>query len=762
MKKLTILLTAICCGAILKAQSPTPLSGLFSVSESKKVQFAPGNLQYHCKDHTWRLADTQYEMLSVVFSEGADKYCDLYIWSSEINPYGVASTSNNDEFVDWGAVIGEGWYTFSESEIEYLIKNRANAVSLWARGKVNDIKGLILLPDNFGSTTLTTGTSSAYDDNSLSISEWENLEAAGAVFLPACDGQIGGYWASTARGADGAYYLFFYGTFCGTNYWTSTKQNYPVRLVKEYKVTANDTIKVENESPAYTLFYKITSIEEGNRTVSLIPERSEEVDPYQVFPSGDIVIPDSVEDELGNKYAVTAIDARSFYRCYGVTSIVIPNTVKSIGAFAFCYTHITSITIPESVTEINAYIVDGTEITEFNIHRNITYINPEAFVVGTTTLTTFTCDPANSNYCVKDGFVYNKDMTQLVAVPKADYKVLELLPSVKRLSYKLFSNNAHVEKLILPEGFADLTDDLATQLVDTLVVRGHSIPALGDYFTLQYTTCLIVACDKVEDWRTHPRVEKQLPAAEYVVKTDLVGEFMDEITLPAVVNGTVTLTDTTDCNSVTAVATPAEGYEFVQWSDGVLDATRVFEVVSDTLLPVAEFALEDPLIITVPSELEGWYVGRYDGAPSSEELLFRLEYYIADDGLTGEDWTTEQCSTLEVSMAWQSGNASFPNGKVESMQFYGGGLTKSLYIAFMFVNNEHLEKGATWKIYAAPQKGSCTLTDEDLLYEGTFGQNPSTGLVDNQNEGEGCKVILNNQVIIIRNGVRYNALGQAE
>ncbi len=91
---------------------------------------------------------------------------------------------------------------------------------------------------------------------------------------------------------------------------------------------------------------------------------------------GEITIPAEI-----NGVPVTRIDWGAFYKCTGLTSINIPDSIIYLGtsAFADC-TGLTSINIPDSVTSIENGAFSGcTELTSINIPDSVTNIGIRAF-----------------------------------------------------------------------------------------------------------------------------------------------------------------------------------------------------------------------------------------------------------------------------------------------------------------------------------------------------------------------------------------------
>ncbi len=277
------LLCALCAGCERNTVSdPASVQtiGVFSVSSDKQVSFCKGNLQYTQSTARWSFAANQYDLLGTdnVCGEevetdavyGERKYgtaladrIDLFGWSSTgAAKWGAGvSTLNKDyagDFVDWGTNIGDGktFRTLSCDEWNYLLSERTDAADLQdlaciRKSETDYVNGLVLLPDDWScpkGIAFTGGFGAQYsvqayaDLQTYSPAEWQQLESAGAVFLPAVgyrEGadafgvQSGGnYWSATPRDANNVHYLLFYPLGARMAH-TSRPTAHSVRLVKD-------------------------------------------------------------------------------------------------------------------------------------------------------------------------------------------------------------------------------------------------------------------------------------------------------------------------------------------------------------------------------------------------------------------------------------------------------------------------------------------------------------------------------------------------
>lgn len=196
---------------------PTYDDNRFSLSPTKRVVFAPGNVQhvYDGKRRAWiwKFADHQYDVLDNEAEQKTEGQYnrDRFGWGTGNNP-DYMSHSNADypqstsDYVDWGVNFPEGrdypWFAPKCVEWRYLMFERLatelNGVynARYARATVNGVKGLILFPDVYdhpSTVALPTHNSinytnnnggGSYTDNNYTIADWNTMAAAGAVFLP--------------------------------------------------------------------------------------------------------------------------------------------------------------------------------------------------------------------------------------------------------------------------------------------------------------------------------------------------------------------------------------------------------------------------------------------------------------------------------------------------------------------------------------------------------------------------------------------------
>ncbi len=273
------------------------IDGLFSVSATQQVYFSQGNLQYQASTNTWRFAEHQYDYVGDALSgnvyEGSVKcnnrlisntysgWIDFFGWGTSgwnsgavcYQPWST-STTPSDYYpggsytngltgyyaeADWawhnaisnGGNAAHQWRTLTQSEWHYLFVTRTNASDKHGTGNINGVSGLIILPDNWtqpsGCTFIsgfpTNSNSFDWTLNSYTLAQWAQMEASGAVFLPASGrrygkdaGNVGGnsyYWSSTPYSDGFTCGMYFYATHVVTGEAHPHYCGFSVRPVKD-------------------------------------------------------------------------------------------------------------------------------------------------------------------------------------------------------------------------------------------------------------------------------------------------------------------------------------------------------------------------------------------------------------------------------------------------------------------------------------------------------------------------------------------------
>ena len=294
MRKFTLFLAAfLSCTMTVNAAPEGALPGLFSVAEGKQVFFSKGNLQIKPYEYLWRFAPYQYEMAgadNALIAGSAGVFIDLFGWATSgwVLSTAVAhmpwdASTNDEDYIlgndfhngmtgefanaDWGVenAISNGgnkaglWRTPTYDEWDYLLFGRPDAEAKHALASVGSVHGLVILPDNW---TMPEGlhwnpAATDYTTNryAQSRTEWDKMEAAGALFLP-CAGQrtgqevngvnvFGCYWGADYFDSNTATGVTFDNMVNLTGLYRS--QGHAVRLIQDLPAQGIDQINHKSE-----------------------------------------------------------------------------------------------------------------------------------------------------------------------------------------------------------------------------------------------------------------------------------------------------------------------------------------------------------------------------------------------------------------------------------------------------------------------------------------------------------------------------------
>ena len=343
-----------------------------------------------------------------------------------------------------------------------------------------------------------------------------------------------------------------------------------------------------------------------------------------------------------------------------VKDLVIPNSVTSIGDYAFYYCYsLTSITIPKSVTSIGKYAFDGCSSLT-SVHRT----DLAAWCkIG------FGSANANPLYYAHNLYL-NGELVKDLVIPN----------SVTSIGDYAFYYCSSLTSVTIPNSVTSIGEGAFSSCdsLTSITCEAETPPTVGQnaFYGVSKSIPVYVPCGCVKaykaasSWKDFTNI--QVPLAEYLIMVN--------------VNDTIMGSAKVDINNACGnqiSAKPNIGYYFVQWSDGNTENTRTLVLTQDTIL-TAEFAqsfsgqcgdslywelIETTLHITGSGEM---YNYTSDTAPWKLLVSSIKTLTIAEDVTKIGYDAFDGCSALE-SIVWNAKHAAdaYSDGQYVYPIFYG-------------------------------------------------------------------------------------------
>ena len=346
----------------------------------------------------------------------------------------------------------------------------------------------------------------------------------------------------------------------------------------------------------HTLLYQITN---GNAKV--IWNNS-----YPSSISGHLIVPDSVTNDSVT-YCVNELYTSCFQQCSSLFSIVLPNTLTSIGDYAFDHcSGLTSVTIPNGVTSIgNSAFSSCSGLTSVTIPNSVTSIGNWVFssCSGLTSVTIGSSVTSIGEYA----FYYCTGLTS-ITIPN----------SVTSIGYRAFFGCSGLTSVTIGSGVTSIGQYAFSNCTNlTTVTIGNSITSVGNNAFRNCTTITKIVCMAPTaptlntDAMSHipATANIYIPCGSYVSYHTQWTRFHNIYEIPPynvsvrssdTIRGGIDILIQPICpdNTIVFYANANYGYGFTHWSDNNTDNPRTLLLTQDTSLE-AYFHVDYPDMYTI-------------------------------------------------------------------------------------------------------------------------------------------------------------------
>lgn len=203
-----------------------------------------------------------------------------------------------------------------------------------------------------------------------------------------------------------------------------------------YKISAYD-FQVDG------LYYNIIS---GTNEVYVKPANGKVAMKY----TGEITIPETVNDYNGNVYTVVGI-GESAFAASSITSIKLPNTLRFIEQYAFSQcSQLKALQLPNRVESIGRAFISKSAITHIKIPNSVTSIAPYAFGPD-----------VNSSPCQLESIDLTELSSSVTELPEGIFwtcslKTIVIPNSIKTIGKMAFMSCEKLETVVLPNSITTI------------------------------------------------------------------------------------------------------------------------------------------------------------------------------------------------------------------------------------------------------------------------------------------------------------------
>ena len=349
--------------AILLLISAVPFAGIYTISKAGEIR--------------GKLSDT----ISYYFYNG-----DLYIsGTGDMEDYDVGTSPFAYDNTITGVIIrpgvtGIGDYTFYHCEnIVYLTIYEENSTVKIGNHAFDSCYSLEDIPERSADSSIgdyafyncTSLWGVSIRDSHIGSHAFDSCESLSSVH----------FYTSVENIGDSAFINCDFPNIQGGFFYDGIKEQW-----KNINFGSNNDIILENVEFAYGYNYilgvdgkaTITSCEGHPNDIMFIPN---ELDGHPVSTIGDCAFKDMTgiySVEIAN--GITSIEGSAFLKCSDLKEIVLPDSLLSIGDYAFSETNLENITIPESVTNIGDEVFRTCfNLKSIKLPTNVSYMGERVF-----------------------------------------------------------------------------------------------------------------------------------------------------------------------------------------------------------------------------------------------------------------------------------------------------------------------------------------------------------------------------------------------